>query len=198
MDSALVLLSNQRVSLPLRRVFSMKGEKMTYIDKMGVCAVVMALAALTTTSAHARRAVPIKSVVDKIPVNCLNGLLSPATVEPISCNRADTREDATPVPDGYNLVITDIGVDASPIDQNGSFRLAIGRLDGVAVFPPGFTFSGEVPDNSTWAQTHPFIVLHSGEALGVRVDQRTGGAITLWKIHLTGFLIKEEDLSKAF
>jgi hypothetical protein len=143
--------------------------------------------------------VNVQSTVKKIPFYCNELILSPENIEDPNCFRADTRTLVTPVPEGFNLVLTDVVTNRNALSPTGgSFFLEIGRADsGAFPVPPNFDFSGDPAQSPTIHFTSPYVVLGPGESLraqnGIRVSTPNASIVDVF---LSGYIVRTEDLGR--
>jgi hypothetical protein len=143
-----------------------------------------------------RRPVNVQSTVKKIPFYCHEVILRPEGVADPVCFRADTRAPVTPVPEGFNLALTDVVTNRNALIDSGRFFLTIGRASA-GTFPtePRFDFSGDPAQSPTMHFSSPFIVLWPGESLRVSNGEfATTGDIV--DVFLSGYLVRTQDLGR--
>ena len=164
-----------------------------------------ALCAGFSTSALAQRSTPVSvqndvnvtSTVRRIPVYCRELILSPEDEEVASCFRADTRQQVTPVPQGFNLAITDVLTNRNSLTDDGSFFVAIGR-DTPAVFPgePRFDFSGDQTMSPSLHFNSPALVFLPGEDIKLLHGEFANQGGTTVDVFLSGYIVAQEDLGR--
>ena len=169
--------------------------------------------ALSATAAKAQRTTPVtvqntaanpvavEQTIEKTPVICREQILSDGRrAQASSCTKVGERISFGAVPAGYYLVITDIYVRSNGLlsVSGKTYAISVGLDDGGA-FPasPRIRLDGDPSQTQLFQFKAPRLVYSAGQRPSMaHVDPRTSQASV--NAGLSGFLIKEKDISKAF